>query len=288
MSNQPAAGLPDRAVPMKVIVCGVHRAGSMSMRSALWHLGFHDCYHMHTVLANLEHHPAQWICALEAKYAGKGTFTKADWDKLLGHSQACCDMPSASFSAELAEIYPEAKVVILNRDPEAWYASASNTIHSYIGPLVYLRNAYCFLLDPLMYDWSRFYNTMKKLALGYEHRTEKDKALAWFAAQYAEFRQRIPAERCIEFNIKDGWAPLCKHLDMPVPMQVNARGEPEEVPFPHINDQHQFKANWDQYTAKSLERANNHLFALLGRTAVTGALGYAGYLAWRTRLGGRV
>ncbi|PHH61074.1 hypothetical protein CDD81_785 [Ophiocordyceps australis] len=287
MANQSAVGLPDRAVPMKVIVCGVHRTGSMSMRSALWRLGFHDCYHMHTVLSNLDDEPEQWIRAFEAKYAGKGTFSKADWDKLLGHSQACCDMPTAPFSVELAEMYPDAKVVILNRDPEAWYASVSNSIHCAVGPLELLRDQYCYLLDPLMRNWVRFYTTMVKLVLGYNHKTEKDKALAWFAAQYAHFRLHIAPHRRIEYSITDGWAPLCKHLDVPVPMQTNAKGQLEQVPFPRINDGTHFRANRQLYMSKSIKRANSNLFALAGRAALTGALGYAAYLACKTWLGPR-
>ncbi|PHH82513.1 hypothetical protein CDD82_5767 [Ophiocordyceps australis] len=287
MANQSAAGLPDRAVPMKVIVCGVHRTGSMSMRSALWRLGFHDCYHMHTVLSNLEDDPKQWIRAMDAKYAGKGTFNKTDWDKLLGHSQACCDMPSAVFSVELAEMYPDAKVVILNRDAEAWYASVSNSIHYPVGPLEYLRDAYCYLLDPLIRGWVHFSREMVRLTLGYNHKTEKDKALAWFAAQYAHFRQHIAPDRCIEYSITDGWEPLCKHLDVPVPMQANAKGQLEQVPFPRINDGTHFRTNRQLYMSKSVKRANKNLCALFGRAAVTGALVYVAYLAWRTWLGGR-
>lgn len=134
MAQQPHVGIPDRVVPMKVIVCGVNRTGSLSMRSALWQLGLHDCYHMQTLLRNLDTHPQQWIRAFEAKYTGKGSFEKADWDHLLGHSQACCDLPSAVFSPELAAVYPEAKVVILNRHPELWYESTLLSIQKIVDP----------------------------------------------------------------------------------------------------------------------------------------------------------
>ncbi|KAM4054403.1 phosphatidylinositol-4-phosphate 5-Kinase domain-containing protein [Hirsutella rhossiliensis] len=270
MAQQTAVGVPDRVVPMRVIVCGVHRTGTMSMRSALWQLGFHDCYHMHTVLQNLDSHPEQWIRAYEAKYAGKGSFGKADWDHLLGHCQACCDMPSAVFSAELAELYPDAKVVILNRDPELWERAA---------------RLYCYALDGQIRSWVRFTNVMVKLGMPFDHVEEKDKAIAWFKGQYQEFRDRIPAERCLEFRVQDGWKPLCEHLGVPVPMvEDEATGKPVEAPFPRINDRETFAVNSRRNLQQSTKRAHKNLVTMLGELVMMGMLGYGGWLAW-ARLG---
>jgi hypothetical protein len=36
----------------------------------------------------------------------------------------------------------------------------------------------------------------------------------------------IPPSRLHFFNVKEGWEPLCKILDLPVP----------DMPFPHAND----------------------------------------------------
>ena len=36
----------------------------------------------------------------------------------------------------------------------------------------------------------------------------------------------MPPERLFYFDVKDGWEPLCKILNVPVP----------DVPFPHTND----------------------------------------------------
>ena len=44
---------------------------------------------------------------------------------------------------------------------------------------------------------------------------------------HAEYLKRVvPASRLFFFNVKDGWAPLCKILDCPIP----------DEPFPHAND----------------------------------------------------
>ncbi|KJZ80137.1 hypothetical protein HIM_00851 [Hirsutella minnesotensis 3608] len=292
MAQQPAHGLPDRAVPMRVIVCGLHRTGTMSTRSALWQLGFHDCYHMQTVIQNMETHPQQWIRAYEAKYADKGTFTKADWDKLLGHCQATCDLPVAVFSAEIAEIYPDAKVIILNRDPELWYDSVLNTIYRSIKPgSLWQRfiTFYCTLLDSPINNWLKFTNTMVRLAMPFDHGKEKDKAIAWFKSQYAEFRERIPEDRRLEFSVKDGWKPLCEHLGVPVPtIRDDKTGKLVEAPFPRVNDRESFGIISDNIWTQSMKRANRNLVNGLGQVALTGVLGYGGYLAWKTNFWGRI
>jgi len=38
-------------------------------------------------------------------------------------------------------------------------------------------------------------------------------------------RGLVPPERLLEWSVQDGWEPLCKFLDKPVP----------EGPFPHVN-----------------------------------------------------
>lgn len=285
MDRLAIAGVPDRVVPMRVIVCGLHRTGTMSMRAALWQLGFHDCYHMHSVTQNLETHPQQWVRAFEAKYNGRGAFNKADWDRLLGHCQACCDMPSAVFSVELAEMYPDAKVVILNRDPEKWYDSALQSVHKFIRAQSLSERVlrlYCYVLDGQHRNWVRFTSAMVRLAMPFDHVTEKAKAVAWFERQYQAFRDGIPADRRLEFRVQDGWRPLCEHLGVPVPMvEDEATGKLVEAPFPRLKDRETFAVNARLHLERSTRRSNQNLLAMLGRLAVAGTLVYGGWLARR-------
>ncbi|RCI10132.1 hypothetical protein L249_8605 [Ophiocordyceps polyrhachis-furcata BCC 54312] len=282
-------GVPDRIVPMRVIVVGAHRTGTMSMRCALWMLGFHDCYHMHSVMQNQMDHPDMWARAIEAKFAGKGTFTRADWDRLLGHYQACCDVPAAFFSTELAEMYPEAKVVVLNRDPNKWYESALHTVHKAITdtPLsTKIIQLYCFALDEQTRSWARFLKVMKTYCLDFDHGKERDKAIAWFEGQYKECHDRIPAERCLEYTIKDGWEPLCEHLGVPIPTIKDPRtGEVVEAPFPRINDRESFQINVKRGLKRSLSRANKNAVMLVGRLAMVSMVAYGAYTMWKRNHG---
>lgn len=290
-SQGSVATLPDRIVPMRVIVCGVHRTGTLSIRSALWQLGFHDCYHMHSMIQDTSQ-ASEWVRAFEAKYAGRGTFTRADFDRLLGDCQAVCDAPAAFLGPELAEAYQEAKVIILNRDPEKWYDSVLNSIYLMTKPQGLGRKLsmiYSFMFDTSLRNMAGYSKALRQYVLKYDHGEEKDKALAWYKAQYDEFRERIPAERRIEYTITDGWAPLCEHLGVPIPMIEDPEtGKMVEAPFPRLNDREMFKANSKRMVKRSRARANDNLLSAVGRLALLGVAGYAGYLAWRTRLGGRV
>lgn len=59
---------------------------------------------------------------------------------------------------------------------------------------------------------------------------------------YRDIRELVPKERLLEFNLKDGWEPLCKFLEKPVPvsdvrlMYCGSADDIQAVPFPHEND----------------------------------------------------
>ena len=48
----------------------------------------------------------------------------------------------------------------------------------------------------------------------------------------AEVKRSVPEDRLLIFSPKEGWDPLCRFLDVPVP----------EIPFPRLNDSNFFKA----------------------------------------------
>ncbi|PHH78272.1 hypothetical protein CDD80_7145 [Ophiocordyceps camponoti-rufipedis] len=266
-----------RVVPFRVIVCGLHRTGTKSIRAALRQLGFHDCYHFLSVTEQGSNHAKLWVRALEAKYAGKGSFSKADWDELLGNYQACVDVPAVLFSTDLAELYPDAKVVILNRDPEKWYDSALNSVNISLtmdSLFVRLTKLYCRLFDVHSRDVTKVITAIFTERMDFDMVREKDKAIAWFEAQYDEFRSRIPPERRIEYRVQDGWKPLCQHLGVDVPTVKDADGNIVEAPFPRVNDRQEFFTVRDMLTRQALERANTNALAMVGKMALIGGLVY--------------
>jgi len=188
-------------------------------------LGFMDTYHM--MNCSIENPPDAllWMDALRAKYDGVGEFTRKDWDKLLGNCQAVCDWPSCAFAKELIEAYPEAKVVMTTRDVDSWHASTMKTV-------------WWRATDPELrmlshFSWAaKMYQPMlKKFFDTFFEGDFPNKGKEVFTRHYEEVRKMVPPERLLEYRVQDGWEPLCKFLDVPVP---------KGVPFPNVNDNSDF------------------------------------------------
>lgn len=260
------------------------------MRIALEQLGFNDCYHMHNILENPQQEAPKWIRLIEAHFGGKGTISKADLDAVLGSYQSCVDVPPALFGVELAAMYPEAQVIILNREPEDWYCSVSESIMASVkptSPWAQLGMLFCFVFDPATRAFANLGRAMSGLVFRYNHRTEKEKAIAWYTSTYRRFRDEIPEQRRIEYQIQEGWGPLCAHLQVPIPMvRDEETGELAEAPFPRANDRETFKRNQAKGRAKAMRRARNNVLVGVGRMVLMAAVGYAGYAEWKRRLGG--
>lgn len=222
-----------RIVPMRVIVCGLMRTGTLSMRAALRQLGIHDVYHMQTTGTNPSDIP-YWIRAIDAKYSGKGHFGREDWDELLATHQATTDVPASFFGTELARAYPEAKVVILNREREKWYESCMSSIYATFTSLTLFNKLLIIFFDPSLRQFGMFMHKVNTQVQRFDW-PEKEKALAFYDHYYNEWRREIPSERVLEYRVQDGWGPLCKHLGVPVPM-AEVRGRMVEAEFPRLND----------------------------------------------------
>ncbi|KAM0366855.1 hypothetical protein ACHAPK_008335, partial [Fusarium culmorum] len=73
-----------------------------------------------------------------------------------------------------------------------------------------------------------------------------------------------PKERLLEWTVQDGWEPLCKFLDKPIP----------DEPFPHVNK----ALGWDDRVAETSKRYMwSALPGLAMVTTVTIGLGAVAY-----------
>lgn len=201
---------------LAVIGAGFGRTGTLSLKAALEQLGFGPCHHMAEIFANPDQLP-QWQRAV----AGM----PVDWEAVLAGYRAAVDWPSAFFWRELAETYPEAKVILTSRDPDIWYQSFSNTILALAGAIDRVKNRHI-----------RATIEMGGSLVGsgvFDGRADDpDYAKHVFRAHEATVRQAIAAERLLVFDVREGWAPLCGFLGAPVPTG----------PFPRLNDTAQFRA----------------------------------------------
>ena len=194
-------------MPLSVIGAGLGRTGTMSLKLALERLGFGPCHHMVEVFADPPS-AAVWADAGEGK--------PVDWEALLTGFHSAVDYPAAAFYRELAEAYPEAKVILTLRDPEAWWRSTQATIFARDVP------------DPPTNPWERMVLGMTRRTLGGETH-DHDHLIAPFNAHTAEVRKVIPPERLLVYEVAEGWEPLCAFLGVAVPseamLHTNTTGE---------------------------------------------------------------
>jgi hypothetical protein len=199
---------------LKLVGAGFGRTGTTSVRDALGMIGYGPCYHMKSVVANP---------SFAAYWARLGRGEKVDWDEVFEGYVSTIDWPSCTYWRELAEYYPDAKILLTVRDPERWFESTQNTIFSRDHrDSFYTRGA-----DP---------NRQGMVRVLYEQtfqnrQNDHDFAIAVFNAHNEEVRRSVPKERLLVYDIKEGWEPLCKFLGVPVPNRQFPRTNTSEEWF---------------------------------------------------------
>ena len=188
---------------LKVIGAGYPRTGTSSLKLALEQLGFGPCHHMREVIMDMPS-AALWVEAAEGR---------PDWDAIFARYQSCTDAPACSFWRELADYYPDAKVLLSVRDPEQWFESTQATVFS-----DQMRGMHSG--TPM----EAFFAKVVTAEFG-ERIHDRDFMLAQFERRRQEVIAAIPAPRLLVYDAHEGWGPLCAWLGVPVP----------ETAFPHAN-----------------------------------------------------
>ncbi len=167
-----------------------------------------------------------WIQAFDAKFHTKAEpFTLTQWDQLLAEYGAITDVPALAFWQDLIVAYPDAKIVLMERDIDRWYKSFDEAVTkmmwgkwgnlladfegSFVGPL---RNVHMRWAK----DWMRVHSADEMRGAAKERYKE----------HYVSVRRAVPRERLLEYTLGSGWEPLCTFLGKPVP----------DVEFPNINE----------------------------------------------------
>ena len=206
---------------MKVIGAGLPRTATLTQKISLEMLGFGPCYHMVNILSDLSLVP-QWHQAFEGG---------ADWDKIFAGSQSTVDWPGSFFWRELVVAYPDAKVLLSVRSGEAWANSMRNTIWGVFYDDVLMRHMSDARanVEPGWHDYIELMKAMwqKSGLLGdMGEKFDASVLAAGIDRWNQEVRDTVPADRLLEWSPADGWEPLCKFLEVPVP----------PAPLPHVND----------------------------------------------------
>lgn len=196
---------------LSVIGAGFGRTGTLSLKGALEQLGFGPCYHMVEIILNP---------AFAGYWEAIGDGAPADWDMVFNGYRATVDWPSCAYYAELAAFYPRAKVILTVRDANAWFDSAHNTIFTRMPRGMKPGNTQGRMAYELVF---------KKTFGG--NIDDRNHAIAVYERHNAGVMEAIPADRLLVYDLAEGWEPLCKFLDVPVPA----------APMPKVNTTDDFR-----------------------------------------------
>jgi hypothetical protein len=191
-------------MPLRVIGAGLGRTATFSMKFALEYLGLGPCYHMAEVFAGARRNVPLWLEVVNGR---------PDWDTIFAGYQSTSDYPACTYWRELADRYPNAKVVLTIRDADSWFDSVSQTIFS-----EKMQGSLAGSPVEAMMKGTVFHTFGDRLS---------DRAFMtdWFERRNQEVIDTLPSERLLVYSPKQGWGPLCDFLGVPVP----------DVPFPRVN-----------------------------------------------------
>jgi len=149
-----------------------------------------------------------------------------DWGKIFAGYNATVDWPNATYYKELADAYPDAKVILTERDEEAWYKSITNTIFDFMA-----RDVDPSKLDPIRAAQRKMgrYIVSERT---FGNRFDKEHVLNVYRQNSTEVKREVPKDKLLVFDAPDGWEPLCKFLGVPVP----------STPYPLTNTTAEFRA----------------------------------------------
>ena len=197
-------------MPLAVIGAGLPRTGTSSLKLALEQLGLGPCYHMREILSYPER-ARDWEAAADGK--------PVDWEAVFKGYRSTTDAPGCHFYKQLAQHYPAAKLILSLRDPDSWFSSTQETI-----------------LQPFVMKMHTAMGTLgmcNKIGWGDDPKLrDKDYMIARFHRHNVDVLKAIPKDRLLVFEAKQGWAPLCAFLGVPVP----------STPYPHVNSREEMGA----------------------------------------------
>jgi hypothetical protein len=208
---------------MKLIGAGLPRTGTLTQKVALEQLGFEPCYHWVNLIMDLDQVDL-WHRALDGE---------AVWPQIFDGFSATVDWPGGYFYRELADAYPEAKVLLSVREPEAWERSFRETIWEmcFGESLMSLLSRARREVDP---RWRNYLELVDRMFWSGKAPFAGGDSQAQMVEQMVRFNEQvkeaIPAERLLVWQVTDGWEPLCEFLEVDVP----------DEPLPHVNDRETF------------------------------------------------
>ncbi|KAL4869482.1 hypothetical protein BDV12DRAFT_196322 [Aspergillus spectabilis] len=250
-TNTPFPDVPYSRIPpgrrrnkMKVLAFGLPRTGTMSLAVALNELGY-NCYHMTECCFNHRSDSLlDWLSAIGAKYNGEDRpYKGVEFDKMLWRYDAVTDFPCILFIEELMDAYPDAQIILTTRFTDGWLPSLQRAFSAILGMkrLALLRLFDVTYINPAI---ALLCTSLSIITGTYRNKgnwKDPENLLAAYEAHNAHVRGAAQARgrRVLEYQVEEGWAPLCRSLNKPQPA----------TPFPRVSEggfvkQYQYIVFW--------------------------------------------
>ena len=238
---------------MKVLILGAPRTGTTSVGKALTILG----YKVHKGVGHSfteKNHLPEFTSAIRAKYYGEGRqYTKQDYDRFIGCYDGAHGLGLAALSDELVQAYPEAKVILMPRDPATWIESwNASSIH--FGHRWQKWRWLWLLTGGIERDFQLFRETAVP-CWSYGHPFDSKEQQQFYVDYNQHVRDIVPKERLLEFLPQQGWRPLCDFLGVPVP---------EDTDFPHATARSSLQNDMAVLRKRGFEKAMIRIASALG------------------------
>ncbi|KJS04647.1 MAG: hypothetical protein VR73_14130 [Gammaproteobacteria bacterium BRH_c0] len=217
---------------LKIIGAGLGRTGTLSLKTALEILGYGRCYHM----LELINDPQRLRYWKQLERTGS-----TDMAALFQGYGSIVDYPGAFFYRELLAANPDARVILTVRDPQSWYKSALATIYgtkpqglgAKLTSLLKLMTNCGFRRAFPVFQFADKTVWQGQFGGRFE---DRDHAIAVYEAHNREVKTHVPASQLLVYDVREGWEPLCRFLNVPVP----------DAPFPSSNNKEEFSRRVNQ------------------------------------------
>ena len=251
---------------MAVLALGLSRSGTDSLRSALMHLEYVNCYHGYSTIDEGWADSRAWHSLLIRKFHSNSptstpNITTADLDAVLGNCMAVTDIPAVMFGHELLRAYPDAKVILNRRsDLKQWKESFRSTTYaaeqSWVMWVLSFFNAELFWMEQI------FILIIDALFHGdFEKNAEEA-----YVKHYEDLESTLKdsGREFLRWEVDHGWGPLCEFLGKGVP----------DTAFPRRNA----RTAHDETIGKLVKARTEK--AMLNMAIVIGTVLVAGFAVW--------
>ncbi|KAI0506414.1 hypothetical protein F5B22DRAFT_453430 [Xylaria bambusicola] len=218
---------------MKVIAAGLPRCATTSLQRALqseW-LDCDPTMHMKRVALR----PERTQLVIDALGEEDKQMRQKILHKLFDGYAATCDVPGVAFTADLMDMYPDAKIILNQRaNGLVWGKSVDDSLMFFVS--------WFYRIITLLSKADRLHVQMHLAAFNLSQRhigIGQPESPEMYRRMYDEYNQFVRDEArkrgrdVLEWQPQDGWAPICEFLGKPVP--------PASVPFPRCNDTQSMK-----------------------------------------------